>query len=87
MNNNNPLMTVVAGKVYGNFFAAYSYAEIGNILNNHPNLYPDNRLVVKIGKDDDDYELITGLDEEDVIKAFRLSTFTSEKGIRSKFRL
>lgn len=80
-------MTVVAGKVYGNFFAAYPYAEIGNILNNHPNLYPDNCLVVKIGNDDDDFELITGLDEEDVIKAFRLSTFTSEKGIRSKFRL
>ena len=36
---------------------------------------------------DDDFELITGLDEEDVIKAFRLSTFTSEKGIKSKFRL
>lgn len=90
MNNNNnssPLITVVAGKVYGNFFAAYSYAEIGNILNNHPNLYPDNCLVVKIGNDDDDFELITGLDEEDIIKAFRLSTFTSEKGIRSKFRL
>ena len=86
MNNNNPLMTVVAGKVYGNFFAAYSYAEIGNILNNHPNLYPDNCLVVKVGNDDD-FELITCLDEEDVIKAFRLSTFTSEKGIRSKFRL
>ena len=87
MNNNNPLMTVVvAGKVYGNFFAAYSYAEIGNILNNHPNLYPDNCLVVKDGNNDD-FELITGLDEEDVIKAFRLSTFTSEKGIRSKFRL
>lgn len=90
MNNNNdnsPLMTVVAGKVYGNFFAAYSYAEIGNILNNHPNLYPDNCIVVKIGNYDDDFELITGLDEEDVIKAFRLSTFTSEKGIRSKFKL
>ena len=86
MNNNNPLMTVVAGKVYGNFFAAYSYAKIGNILNNHPNLYPDNCLVVKVGNDDD-FELITDLDEEDVIKAFRLSTFTSEKGIRSKFRL
>ena len=86
MNNNNPLMTVVAGKVYGNFFAAYSYAEIGNILNNHPNLYPDNCLVVKVGNDDD-FELITNLDAEDVIKAFRLSTFTSEKGIRSKFRL
>ena len=85
-NNNSPLMIVVAGKVYGNFFAAYSYAEIGNILNNHPNLYPDNCLVVKIGNNDD-FELITGLDEEDVIKAFRLSTFTSEKGIRSKFRL
>ena len=88
MNNNSPLMTVVAGKIYGNFFAAYSYAEIGNILNNHPNLYPDNCLVVKIeNDDDDDFELITGLDEEDVIKAFRLSTFTSEKGIRSKFKL
>lgn len=85
-NNNSPLMTVVAGKVYGNFFAAYSYAEIGNILNNHPNLYPDNCLVVKIGNNDD-FELITGLDEEDVIKALRLSTFTSEKGIRSKFKL
>ena len=85
-NNNSPLMTVVAGKVYGNFFAAYSYAEIGNILNNHPNLYPDNCLVVNTGNNDD-FELITGLDEEDVIKAFRLSTFTSEKGIRSKFRL
>ena len=85
-NNNSPLMTVVAGKVYGNFFAAYSYAEIGNILNNHPNLYPDNCLVVKIGNNDD-FELITSLDEEDVIKAFRLSTFTSEKGIRSKFKL
>lgn len=86
MNNNNSLMTVVAGKVYGNFFAACSYAEIGNILNNHPNLYPDNCLVVKVGNDED-FELITDLDEEDVIKAFRLSIFTSEKGIRSKFRL
>lgn len=87
MMNNKPLMTVVAGKVYGSFFAACSYAEIGNILNNHPNLYPDNCLVIKIGNDDDDFELITGLDEEDVIKAFRLSVFASEKGIRSKFRL
>lgn len=86
MMNNKPLMIVVAGKAYGNFFAACSYAEIGNILNNHPNLYPDNCLVVKVGNDDD-FELITGLDEEDVIKAFRLSIFTSEKGIRSKFRL
>ena len=83
MNQKIMFNLVVAGKYNGFFFSDCLYSMIGNILNNHPDIYPETCLVVKIDKNN--YELVTNIDKEAILKAFTSGLFPNNIGLRKPF--